>query len=326
MAINCPFLAHSTPSLFKAATPTLSPTVPQPTSERGCGDGVCDESETAETCPADCEPATPTPTPTPTLTPTPIPLPSREASGSEAQARFGLDYIYPLQATYQDEMWPRLFAGTGMQWVNFAGVGWNAIEPNPPQSGLHRYKWEKLDRAIRVWQEHGFRIAVSLRLGNGWFAGPIKYRPAGLELKDTDRLPAEEYMDHYRAWITALVERYDGDGVDDMPGLRYPVLHYQVGNEYANPAFWTGTPEDYRVLLQETGEAARAAHRGSVPPSPAVSFRSWGSPLRSLDICARISIMRLFISCVSWSSTFNLSEYFFVSSILVFSSLLFRLL
>ena len=240
------------PPTGEVAAPTRSPTVPKPVSERHCGDDVCAEPESAETCPADCEPATPTPTAMPT------PLPSADASGGEAQARFGLDYIYPLQATYQDEMWPRLFAETGMQWVNFAGVSWNALEPQPPQSGLHRYKWEKLDRAIRMWQDHGFQIAISLRLGNGWFAGPIKYRPAGLELKDTDRLPAEEYMGDYRAWIAALVERYDGDGVDDMPELRHPVLHHQVGNEYANPAFWTGTPEDYGVLLQETGAAARA--------------------------------------------------------------------
>ncbi len=212
------------------------------TSEHRCGDGVCEGPETAESCPVDCASGQPTVPPT-----------------GPADSRFGIDYVYPLSDTFQDEMWPRLFAETGARWVNFAMVSWKAIEPDPPRNGVHRYKWEELDRAIRMWEDYGFRIAISLRLRGGWFAGPIKYRLDGLELSDTDRLPAEEYMDDYRAWIAALVERYDGDGQDDMPGLRYPVLHYQVGNEYANPAFWTGTPEDYRVLLEETGVAARGA-------------------------------------------------------------------
>ncbi|MEW5941018.1 MAG: hypothetical protein AB1750_15230, partial [Chloroflexota bacterium] len=31
------------------------------------------------------------------------------------------------------------------------------------------------------------------------------------------------------------------------------------GNEYANPAFWTGSPQDYRTLLNETRNAAQGA-------------------------------------------------------------------
>jgi len=35
----------------------------------------------------------------------------------------------------------------------------------------------------------------------------------------------------YTAFVTATVERYDGDGVDDMPGLANPIKYWQVGNE-----------------------------------------------------------------------------------------------
>jgi hypothetical protein len=35
----------------------------------------------------------------------------------------------------------------------------------------------------------------------------------------------------YKAFVRAIVERYDGDGVQDMPGLRSPILHWQVDNE-----------------------------------------------------------------------------------------------
>jgi hypothetical protein len=40
-----------------------------------------------------------------------------------------------------------------------------------------------------------------------------------------DDLPA------YEAWVESLVERYDGDGIDDMPGLTRPVRAWQVDNE-----------------------------------------------------------------------------------------------
>jgi len=192
---------------------------------------------------------------------TPAPTPIAPPTGSTgAESRFGIDYVYPLQSTYRKEKWPELFAQTGAEWVNFADVSWKAIEPDPPdKDGNHTYKWWKLDRAIKVWQKYGFHIVISLRLRDGWFAGEIKYRPAGWELEGSDRLPAAEYMDDYRAWIAAMVERYDGDGEDDMRGLVEPVLYYQVGNEYANPAFWTGTPEDYEVLLDMTREAAQEA-------------------------------------------------------------------
>ena len=191
---------------------------------------------------------------------TPASTPIAPPAGStSADSRFGIDYVYPLDPTYQDEKWLRTLAQTGAKWVNFASVSWKAIEPDRPRKGVHNYHWAALDRAVSVWQKYGFHITISLRLSKGWFAGPIKYHPAGLKLKKTDRLPAAQYMDDYRAWIAALVERYDGDGRADMPGLREPILHYQVGNEYANPAFWTGTPDDYRILLEETAQAARRA-------------------------------------------------------------------
>ncbi|MBI5378646.1 MAG: hypothetical protein HZA23_00625, partial [Nitrospirae bacterium] len=38
----------------------------------------------------------------------------------------------------------------------------------------------------------------------------------------------------YQAFVRAVVERYDGDGVDDMPGLTAPIRYWQVSNEISN--------------------------------------------------------------------------------------------
>jgi len=178
-----------------------------------------------------------------------------------AASRFGIDYVFALGPYYRDEKWPRTLAQTGAGWVDFAGVAWRQCEPRPPRDGRHSYRWEKQDTAVQLWQKHGFEIVIWLRLGDGWFAGPIRYRPLGdiLKFNGSDRLPAAEHMDDYRAWVRALVERYDADGHEDMPGLQQPVLHYQCGNEYGNPMFWTGTLDDYVTLLKATCQAARAA-------------------------------------------------------------------
>ena len=78
----------------------------------------------------------------------------------------------------------------------------------------------------------------------------------------------------YAEYVTAVVERYDGDGVDDMPGLARPVHVWEVDNEpdLKNTAQPRGkgaprgfdpetfcTPEQYAAVLLETSRLIRAA-------------------------------------------------------------------
>ncbi len=62
----------------------------------------------------------------------------------------------------------------------------------------------------------------------------------------------------YEKWLTALVERYDGDGKDDMKGLLSPIFYYEIGNEPDltkdskgdfGMVFYLDTPENYAKLL-----------------------------------------------------------------------------
>jgi len=76
----------------------------------------------------------------------------------------------------------------------------------------------------------------------------------------------------YQKWVTAVVERYDGDGVSDMPGLTMPISYWEVMNEpdlqFQNvlPAgetdrlnFYKQGPNDYGQLLIETNQAIKSA-------------------------------------------------------------------
>jgi len=77
----------------------------------------------------------------------------------------------------------------------------------------------------------------------------------------------------YKNWVTKTVERYDGDGVDDMPGLTIPIKYWEVMNEpdlnYGNDNpppdsgsslnFYMQGPDEYEDLLIKTNEAIKAA-------------------------------------------------------------------
>lgn len=78
--------------------------------------------------------------------------------------------------------------------------------------------------------------------------------------------------DKYSVWVKALVERYDGDGVDDMPGLQIPVKYWEISNEpdllgpedFNEPqpdslTFFAGEPEDYAELLKKSYQFIKEA-------------------------------------------------------------------
>ncbi len=145
-------------------------------------------------------------------------------------------------------------------------VRWGYIEPNPPQNGNHNYHWDapavQLDSRVAAYQDAGFELVMVLRAWNPWarVAGP----QGGLAAAAASTPPKSEYLDDYAVWVQAVVERYDGDGVDDMPGLRHPVRYVQIETEATTGIWWQGlSPEtaasDYVTLLRTASQAARAA-------------------------------------------------------------------
>ena len=58
----------------------------------------------------------------------------------------------------------------------------------------------------------------------------------------------------YAAFVGAVIERYDGDGFNDMPGLTNPITHWQVGNEPDDVAI-----SDFAYLQALTYQAIKQA-------------------------------------------------------------------
>lgn len=71
-------------------------------------------------------------------------------------------------------------------------------------------------------------------------------------------------MAEWAQFVGKLVERYDADGIDDMPGLTAPVEHFEVlskpGVEEESERLYSGDSVEYAELLTIT---ARSIHRAN---------------------------------------------------------------
>ncbi len=148
-------------------------------------------------------------------------------------------------------------------WIRF-WVTWQAVEPE-----RGKYDFSFLDEVIRHFQDSNACVLVTIEPFANW---------------DQDRCHGEEYwgkmplpwgkarikvgkpcsMDDYRDFLKKLVERYDGDGVDDMPGLKYPVKYWEIMNEpdmqgkgLYDPKFFLGTPDEYLEILKVSYKAIK---------------------------------------------------------------------
>lgn len=69
-------------------------------------------------------------------------------------------------------------------------------------------------------------------------------------------------FEDYDLFLTKLVERYDGDGINDMPNLEIPIKYWEVLNEPEmkgeDMTFFKGTSEEYAEILKNTEETIKS--------------------------------------------------------------------
>ena len=219
------------------------------------------------------EAATPSASPTtvrPSLSPTKVvpssvpptetiqaPLPPTSTPGSLAAAvpRFGINYVYHGLKSFvksgrgtaeeyvaqQDQK----LCDLGIDWVRSGGAGdptslnWAIVEP---QRGV-------FDLALHDLRVKASAVCPLRLLGNVDFSTVPDYAQVG-----------GRYFDDasYLEYLTKIVERYDGDGVDDMPGLSNPIKYWEIGNEVAVSRKFAGTPQDYAHVLQISHESIKS--------------------------------------------------------------------
>jgi Beta-galactosidase len=113
----------------------------------------------------------------------------------------------------------RWFRNYGSDGINFS---WRFVEPAP---GV--YDWSAWDSLVRAAQTRDITLLASI--GNGvpqWANASPDWRakPTDLYADPMQNTAWYQYFQH-------VVERYDGDGVNDMPGLTRPIKFWELWNE-----------------------------------------------------------------------------------------------
>ena len=149
------------------------------------------------------------------------------ANAQQAQRRFGFEYndIEPWGHPKHELLLGKLAKAARGGDINLNGFGnWLAMQsgPNAP------INFVSTDSVVRLLGRHGFALAWNLSPNATW-AFPNK--PDCQQGITKDCTPEPAFEPHWINFIKAIVERYDGDGVQDMPGLQQPVRHYLMTGE-----------------------------------------------------------------------------------------------
>lgn len=124
---------------------------------------------------------------------------------------------------------------------------WTAIQPDLSKE---EFDWHRYDVLIRLLPD-SMNMVANITIGS-----PGRDRYYGEYAKAMDSFAPKDEL-AYKRFVMAVVERYDGDGIDDMPGLRRPVKYWQVENEPPHRM------RDYAELLMITYRAVKEADAGS---------------------------------------------------------------
>jgi hypothetical protein len=172
----------------------------------------------------------------------PADAPRSDAGAAERSFALGIEYTEKGLAAP--------FGAAGIRWAKtrLEAFSWGAVQKAPaPAGGAPSYDWSCTDALVAEYQNAGMSLVSYLSPQSDWAS--VSTRDAFYKL---------EHLSAYRAWVHALIERYDGDGRDDAPGLRAPIRHWVVGGEWTG--FWgSGNVDDYIAFFQATRAEARDA-------------------------------------------------------------------
>jgi hypothetical protein len=140
-----------------------------------------------------------------------------------------------------------LTAQLGVRWVRPA-INWGEVEPTLASPGLtvaqvkanpglvedysRSARWSGPDALLGSMTSAGIQGFVIVGHGYAWRLPLFRGVPAS-----PDAIGREQYLGHLYLHVRAAVERYDGDGYLDAPGIA-PVRRWQLENEL-NEAFLT---------------------------------------------------------------------------------------
>ena len=138
---------------------------------------------------------------------------------------------------------------------------WNGIER---EQGV--FSWKEADKYVVYAQEHNQKTLATIWPHANWEQKSCKRRKASSPFgrKFTKYLSKPCSMENYKIFLTKLVDRYDGDGKNDMPGLTKPIKHWQIMNEPEFKMFFKGTKEDFVEIFNFSSKLIKSKQKDAV--------------------------------------------------------------
>ena len=170
-----------------------------------------------------------------------------------AESRFGdLTEMRDDRMRGKDNQWVRPHPGPFV---------WNNIEK---EKGI--FSWDKADKYVTYAQNHNQKTIATIWPYSNWEQKSCKRKkgrsPFGKRF--TKYLSKPCSMENYKTFLLALVDRYDGDGQNDMPGLTKPIIHWEIMNEPEFRMFFKGTEDEFVEIFNFSSKLIKSKQKDAV--------------------------------------------------------------
>lgn len=176
---------------------------------------------------------------------------------STGNSRFGVVEHLTWRFLYAPEQIDRaleMMVDAGIGWVR---LNWSWKDFQPVEGA---FQFEQFDTVAALAAEHNIELLPILTAVPAW----ASTAPEALIAERGNLSPVDRYrprsMEDWLTYVRTVVERYDGDGVEDAPDSPR-LTHWEVWNEPNLALFWPpeANAAEYVALLAATHEAILAA-------------------------------------------------------------------
>jgi hypothetical protein len=170
-----------------------------------------------------------------------------------AESRFGdLTEMRDDRMRGKDNKWVRPHPGPFV---------WNNIEK---EKGI--FSWDKADKYVTYAQNHNQTTIATIWPYSNWEQKSCKRKkgrsPFGKRFAKYLSKPCS--MENYKTFLLALVDRYDGDGQNDMPGLIKPIIYWEIMNEPEFKMFFKGTEDEFVEIFNFSSKLIKSKQKDAV--------------------------------------------------------------
>ena len=161
------------------------------------------------------------------------------------------------------EMRDKKMRGKDGQWVrpHPGPFVWNQIE-----NEKGKFSWEDVDQNVLYAQKHNQTILATIWPHADWEQKSCKRKKARSPFGKgfTKYLSKPCSMEDYKTFLLKLVDRYDGDGSNDMPGLTKPIKYWDIMNEPEFDMFFRGSQEDFVEIFNFSSKIIKEKQKDAV--------------------------------------------------------------